>query len=575
MSEQLDRESVNKIFSEYPVIVEATDVEIWGQRVRLEWDKFSEGTRRNLTRRLRERIAQKTGTGVVGSGDDFDYATVSVLPELFAKYGLVALSLRDWRKQKDELLKADMPLTLILVDEDFSKEGASSVEGITLIKELFKATKPEKVLCALLSHKYGVEGIHDSWKTLCKRENLDPSRFVLIPKALFIEDLIGFGRLVKLAVLNESVGKLKTIATEILLRGVEEAGKKLNEIDIYDFDQIVFLSSYREGVWEPDTLFRIFGLFHRDETRKVAKANAGLYDLADKIRHLSQIPTKSKSAPNYNTMQLQRLELYEDPDFLNSHFMPIDLGDIFQKTGHANKRFVLLAQPCDLMVRSSGKRSHQEAALVEIVSGESYGNRPGYAELRFLDSESSAKHYVALARSFAVTLTVLDFCAFQSNGEAVFRLGTSSPHTLIPAWKAHFERVAAEVAGIIAKVNELTKSGVKLQDAELIVARCSNQRTFKPTVDPEKKTIRFNLRRVGRLRQPEAASLLSRYAAFSARYAFDHDFGEREIDSPDEAKPATNGTKFTPDEGKTKSALPSSSDASTGATEPGPKNQIS
>src|SRR5207302_194592 len=154
----------------------------------------------------------------------------------------------------------------------------------------------------------------------------------------------------KLALLNGKVDDLKKTAREILRAAQENAHKRLDDIDIYDFDQIVFRSSRREGVWEPDTLFRVFGLFHHDETRKLAKEDANLFTLADAIRVLSLIPTKSSTAPNYNTMALQRLELYESGDYLNTHFIPIDVGDIFEKTGESKKRYILLAQSCDLMV---------------------------------------------------------------------------------------------------------------------------------------------------------------------------------------------------------------------------------
>ena len=69
------------------------------------------------------------------------------------------------------------------------------------------------------------------------------------------------------------------------------------------------------------------------------------------------ISTSSFATPNYNTMALQRLERYELAEYLNSHYIPIELGDIFQKMGDSAKRYVLLAQPCDLMVRTDGKRN--------------------------------------------------------------------------------------------------------------------------------------------------------------------------------------------------------------------------
>jgi hypothetical protein len=534
LSSEFELVQLHKVFAEHPSIIAVTDREIWAQKVREVWRDLDEPTRQELTRKIRELIREKTGTMPAASSGHFDYETVTILPSLFAKYGLLTMSLKDWQKQKDDILKSDMPLTLILVDEDFSGEGASPVEGIKVIKELFKATKPEKVLCALLSQKYGSVGIHDQWKALCTKEDLDPSKFVLIPKA-FLEveqDLLGFGRLVKLAILNESVNELRKKATAILDGAIQEAEKQLNGIDVYDFDQIVFLSSYLEGVWEPDTLFRIFGLFHRDETRRLAKGNAELHKLVDEIRKVSQIPTKSESAPNYNTIKLQRLELYEDPEFLNSHYMPIELGDIFGKTG-SKQLFILLGQPCDLMVRSDGRRnpSVNEAALVEIKTGE-FENHEGYVELPFFDSDGTTKHYVAFRSSVAVDLMALDLCAFHSNGESEFKCGCECPKTLIPAWRTHYEHMAGKVTTIIDRVDGFAKLGMNPAEAEYLVARCSNHKSFKPTVHVKQKILRYSVKRVGRLRKPRAAALLSQYANFLARFAFEHDLGERKEKSP-------------------------------------------
>ena len=280
-----------------------------------------------------------------------------------------------------------MPPTLLMVDEDFSKEeGGTRDTGITIIREVMSAAPADKILCALLSHnpRFQIETLHESWKTLCQREGLSQSKFVLIPKKLIRDLPMAFAWLVKLALLNGRVDSLKTTARMILQAAEENAQKRLDGIDIYDFDQIVFRSSRREGVWEPDTLFRVFGLFHQDETRKLAKQSAALYKLADGVRAISLISTSSFAAPNYNTMALQRLERYELAEYLNAHYVPIELGDIFQKTGDSAKRYVLLAQPCDLMVRTDGKRNPfiNEGVLAEIVTGP-MDDRDSHGELQF------------------------------------------------------------------------------------------------------------------------------------------------------------------------------------------------
>lgn len=65
-------------------------------------------------------------------------------------------------------------------------------------------------------------------------------------------------------------------------------------------------------------------------------------------------------------------------------------------------------------------------------------------------------------------------------------------------------------------------------DSYQILARCSNHKWLAPQIDTVNKSLTYNLKRVGRLRQLRAAALLIRYANFLSRYAFDHDLGERQ-----------------------------------------------
>lgn len=536
LSEQLDNNALAKALAPHLTAPPPNDPDIRRNVVRELWATLDGEARRQAMRRLVGQQAANVGSPP-SAADGLDDLTASLLPTLFKKYHPRFLSLSKWRTAQEALLASPIPITLILVDEDFSKEGGGTEEGLRIIKEVLKTPNTDAVLCALLSHKYRREGIHEQWDQLCRKEEIDKSRFVLIPKSFLSEDLIGFARLLKLAILNGPVQSLKAKTLDILRGAIDHSAIRLASIDIYDFDQIVFRSSLREGVWEPDTLFRVFGLFHHDETRKVAKADVGLHELADRIRTISQISTDSSSAPNYNTIQLQSLELYEDPEYLNSHFTPIQVGDIFEVSkGEEKKRFILLAQPCDLMVRSDGNRHHAvvESVLGEIVSGE-HRNHEGFAELPFFENNAATKNYVALRKVVAVSLLPLDFCAYRETGESTFALTDVCPKTVIPAWRARHEILINDVRKILTKVDEMTKAGSNAVDAIQIVARCSNHRWLIPHVDLAKRSLSYGLKRVGRLREPRAAAILSRYANFLSRYAFEHDLGEREQTSQVEA----------------------------------------
>jgi len=180
------------------------------------------------------------------------------------------------------------------------------------------------------------------------------------------------------------------------------------------------------------------------------------------------------------------------------------------------------------MVRSDGMRHHtvKEAVLAEIVSGD-FEKLESCAELQFLDVGAAKPSFVSFRKTHAVKLSALDFCAFQADGRATFTAGKACPESVIPAWKQHFKKLSEEVGATITKFDSLRKSEISAAEAANLVASSSNEKLLKAEVDSATKTITYNLKRIGRLRQPRAAAVLTRYANFLARYAFDHDVGER------------------------------------------------
>lgn len=517
--EQLDPGVCATVFGEDSHIDFTSDPEIVREQIEVFWKTIPLERQRDILQELRSKITTE---------DDIDKGVKSALPEFFEQYNFTPMSLKRWEAEKDKIFTSSKALTLLLVDEDFSREpGGTSADGLKIIREVINKADPDIFLCGLLSHAYSATDIHQQWTELCEREGFNKSRFVLIPKRLLDEDpdgLMTFLRLTKLAVLNRPADQMKQRASEILREAQASAAERLDAIDIYDFDYIVFRSSEKEGIWEPDTLFRVFGLFHRDETRLRAKADEALHELAARIRLISQLATPTQTIPSVNTWKVQRIELYEDAEYLNPLFMPIDLGDIFDKSG-GTKKFILLSQACDLMVRSTGERhfAMTEGLFAEIVKGDQ--DLRTHAELQYFDPNHKDKYFVSFKKVFSIRLFVLDFCATNERGTAEFILGKACPKVLIPAWQNRWIHLNKFVEQAVTKYSDLVNKGVEPGPAALIIAGCCNEHRIKPTIDVREQKLSYPLRRISRLRQPRAAALLARYANFVAREAFDHDFG--------------------------------------------------
>jgi len=75
---------------------------------------------------------------------------------------------------------------------------------------------------------------------------------------------------------------------------------------------------------------------------------------------------------------------------------------------------------------------------------------------------------------------------------------------------------------------ELMKmEGIKAADAAKLVLSASLGNLMKVIVDPKGTALKFDIKRVGRIKQPRAGALLSRYANSLARDAFEHDLTRR------------------------------------------------
>jgi hypothetical protein len=243
----------------------ARDPEILGQRVRAFWVEQNDESKRAFL----EKIA--LGSGSKGAEVAADAAAVESLPVLFQSWDFRAMGLPEWRASAQDIFKeSESRKTMILFDEDLSDQGGSQIEGLTLIKETLAVTHEEQVMCCLLSHKYHMPTIHDDWRRVCDDNGFPEHRVIIIPKDLLIDSPCDFAALIKLASVSQYYTTLKAKIQEISTNSLVVASEKIRLLNIYDLDQIVFVSSNREGVWEPDTMLRLLGIFQRGETRTQA-----------------------------------------------------------------------------------------------------------------------------------------------------------------------------------------------------------------------------------------------------------------------------------------------------------------
>jgi len=503
---------------------EIADREVLTTNLRALIEPMEEAVRRSVAVQLADAKDDK---------NDAENASRTQLENILQDFEVRCLSLAQWNAEKAGLLgDATAAATLFLFDQDMSQaegtEVGSAVEGIRIIAGLLTENPERAIYCALITHTVPAGHEYEAINVLAKEHGIEGAkdRLVVISKAHLRDDPMAFAFRIKRAAIAPRCGELKSMVLTVVKEAVEHARKELESLNVYDFEQIVFQSSYLEGVWEPDTLIRLFNLFHRREARAKAIAHDGIRDTADAVRQVIEIPFKPDDAPKSSSSAIMRLEMFEDADYLNTHHLPLELGDIFQ--GKKGRLFVLVVPPCDLMVRSDGARPGcDEAALAGVFDANTAGEKLWF-KLPYFDASTFTTKWVRLSKPAVLPLRVLDLTVFDNEGKSKMRFDQPAPKGLIPSWTKRYDRLASELRDIHTKYAGLTAGLEGNQKNEALrhvrISMTGGGSQFPGDIDMNNNEISYNLKRVGRLKEPFASALLRAYSAFVSREAYEHPF---------------------------------------------------
>ena len=507
------------------------DVDVRKQKFRDLWGTWGGAVQHDRCEAILATARLKSGGGTD------DPADATVLNEVIPGSILLTLTPSQWDSSRAGiLLENSKQPTLFLFDQDLSKGGGDREGGIKIIASLLAGDSGGTLICGLLTHTATPENQLEKWDELSHAYGVDRDRFIVIPKQWLSKDPLVFAQMLKLVTLAPDFTAMKEKVRGITAEAATTAASKVEKITIYDLDHIVFRVSAEEGLWEPDMLFRLHELFQRIEARHLAHAGGEIENLAKRMRSVSQIPTKTTFVPASSTWELQRQELYEPAEYINQNHLPIEVGDIFARTVDGGKKqYILLSQPCDLMVRSDGKR-HPEIeffALAEIVSSKT---QPCYAEeLPYFGKSGDDPYFVKVKRVHHVRSRVLDLCVFDQDGGAAMSTSGSCPDNVRPAWKARHTIIKRVCDKLLERLCLLfpaetdpplvtsTKAAIRIALENGLL----QGEPFKGTVETidGRQTITYNCQRVGRLSRDRAYGLLMAYTSCLSRPAYDRDFG--------------------------------------------------
>lgn len=361
---------------------------------------------------------------------------------------------------------------------------------------------------------------------------------------------------VKRAALRRSLFEVIERVRGTIAQSFQNAAEKLLSVPPEQLDAFVFERGYKEGVSELHVVERIITAQLGQDMRMFFGTDEAALKSIYRLRDLRGIPLATTGmVPDENLARFRSAEIWESEELINRSYSPIACGDVFEfdpgekDTAKIPRRFIVLAQPCDIALRPDGKRAHDLAFLAQLKKGK-VERKPKVYPLPFkLDGEEwhCSFHDVTVVR-----LSVLDLASFREDGRIRVDDGHNQPHGLLASQQKIYAERTAAAAKILAAAQQIVGGGLLTDGLQLCVSQESPfKQVFAPTFVPihnpkhdndpsdNKKRVTWRLRRCGRIRHPYIAALLDEYLGVIGRHAFDLDF--MEVDMPPVAATARPG----------------------------------
>jgi hypothetical protein len=510
--------------------------DLWQQKTREYWAGLDGDERGTLVTAARERSGADTN-----AGREFTKLLCDLVPD--AEHLL--LSGAEWRRRSDELIgQFPQTSTLLFFDQDFSREeGGGHTEGQKLIKDLQDALvqgedrDPPTVFYGLVTNTVRPGEEPARRDEIIEEIGLDATRFVLVSRVGLDGEHERLAMRLRTMILTPLFADLLQRVAVALREATTNAVSLTQALRAEDIEHAVIGSSTREGVWPAATMLRILQVMQRTA---VAEAVLGedIIALTERLRSIVDVggsgdtaigdrggSAESDWAPT--AVKIAHDEIYESGEQINRLHQPVALGDLFEGTDNG-EIYVVVAQPCDLMVRKGGRRepelSHLALAKLEAEGADDERNKLRFDkfELPYFQRERSGGRYVHLGRTKSVRALVLDSCVYNADGQARLELGVETPALMLPPWRERREHLDRGAGTILDSIGKLGANAGQVE--ERAVAGYFKGDPFAVNLlGPQERGIAWACRRIGRVCDPYARALLSRFSQFYARDAYLHD----------------------------------------------------
>lgn len=383
-------------------------------------------------------------------------------------------------------------------------------------------------------------------KDLRARFKAQSDRVVAIGK-FRLKNIVEFPAAVRMLLLVAEVAAYRTLAIEAADSAHAKVIQHLNDLHDYTFIGAI-AAAQDEGTFELDHPLRMAQRVYQQQLLRAVRDEEFGTSMLPHFREGAVGTFVNASAAGRQIREVLRADIFEPDGHVNELGLPIEIGDVFRveslypTTSKRQKAapafYILLAQACDLSVRSDGKRSNDLLELVlqrveKVDEEELKMNVTKIGRMHLLgelDAKSEQKWAVNFARTIVVPTAAIDATVFTEDGASILDPNIVESRPMAAGWLLRQKSLANFAAGILGEFGKAELAMKKVSGKEELLLRlgaslagATMQQSNGVTalLDPAQGILKFGIQRYGRVRSDIAVNVASLSATYSSRPAFE------------------------------------------------------
>lgn len=474
---------------------------------------------------IQSRVATEVNTlannrGIRRPERETEDPALVALQDILRSHQPLQLTPSQWQARANELLeRAEVEPTLFLIDQRLGDNR----EGGSLVKDLLESNRAsDGCMFCILTADVGVDNEFEYWTDMCDKYGFTPGQVGIVAKEHLTDNQLGFARMLKISLTASEVEEVRSGVMNATRQGLMAGLERFGELDLPTLTSIVFESSYVEGAWEVETILRVVRAFVDESLDNRVYGDSEIADAVKTIGAAASVGTGTDERLMKAAYEIQRAERYVTGGYLAERRMALANGDLFEATDQNSTKtlWVLVAQACDLAIRSDGKRNGSPTHLTILpVEQKTKTPQGAHVELLHYFPPDSNRAFVRLTMPAYVPTAILDLAAFSATGEAVWTRGAEVEAMRVVGWEKRAAKVSEQFEGAFHDQDHLDDDSPR-RIRELRLPALQDPKIFASV---HGDTIRYPIRRVGRLRERQAEAVLQAFGLALSRTAEVHD----------------------------------------------------